>query len=204
MNLLRYPGLDLPIYPEDEVAYTPSDIRKAAQSGVGRIVRRACLRYEGPERDLKTLLALGDRVLTNVCAQMHIDEAGHEWGLAPLSDANRARLRAHVDPETYDSGITSYKGSLDDSLIPRGYGLVASVDVVAGAEPLDHFQRERAVVGWNPSGIWVESGGYRVTNEDLRRAEQFVSDPTRLEQGGSGIVLIDPEPRLRLTPVPTE
>jgi len=204
MNLLRYPRLDLPVYPEDEVAYTTSDIRKAARLGVGRVVRRACLRYEGPERDLKTILDLGDRVLINVCEQMYIDKADYTWGLAPLSKDNLARLRAHVDPETYDSSLSSYRGTADSSLIPKGYGLVASVEVVPDAEPLDYFQQERAVVNWNPSGIFVEEGGYRVTNEDLRRAEQFVSDPTKLEQGGSGIVLIDPEPRLRLTPVPAE
>jgi hypothetical protein len=198
MNLLRYPELDLPIYPEDEVAYTTHEISEAARSGGDTILRRACLRYEGPERNLKTLLDLGDRVLTNVCTTMNIDQAGHTWGLAPLSDANRNRLRAHVDPETYDNSITSYKNNLGDPLIPKGYGLVALASVIQRAQPLDYFQRERAVEGWNPSGIFVEENGYRVYNEDLRRAEQFVSDPQRVQQGESGIVLIDPEPRLRL------
>lgn len=67
--------------------------------------------------------------------------------------------------------------------------------------PLNDYQRERAVVGWNPSSIGINDGGCRVTNEDLGRAEQFVSDPTKTELGVCDIVLVDPEPRLRLMPL---
>lgn len=199
MNLLRYSKLDMPVYPEDEVAYTTGDILDAVRSSAGStILRRACLRYEGPETDLKTVLDLGDRVLDTVCEMMLIDKVGYSWGLAPLSEANRARLRNRSDPNTYDSSITSYKGTQESSLIPTGYGLVAVVGVVANAEPLDYYQRERAVVNWNPSGIGVNVDEYWVTNEDLRRDEQFISDPARREQGTAGIVLVDPEPRLRI------
>lgn len=190
MNLLQYAEVDLPTFAEEEVAWTTNDIRQAALSKLDGFVRRACLRYEGPERNLSTVLRLGDQVLTHVCEVMRVSQVKHTWGLAPLSEANRVLLRSHSDPTTYDNGITSYHGDLDNSLIPKGYGLVAAVETVAGARPLDYFQRDE--IG-RPNYIGVEVNGYRVTNEDLR-AEQFVSDPT------GRIVLVDPEPRLHLTP----
>ena len=199
MNLLRNPRFDLPVYSEDEVAWMPGDIRDAAQSGEESFVRRACLRYEGPDTNLQTVLALGDRVLSTVCETMFIDQVSHSWGLAPLSEINRHRLRVNVDPNTYDSSLTSYDESRS-SLIPAGYGLVAFVNVVTDARALNYDQQER-VIDWNPSGIGVRIDGYRVSNEDLGREAQFISDPAKLELGGSGIVLVDVEPRLRLTPV---
>lgn len=202
MNLLRFSRLDLPVYAEDEVAWTTSDIQNAARLGLDSFVRRACLRYEGPGRDLKSILALGDCVLTNVCERMHIDKISYSYGLAPLSEGNRARLRARADPTTYDSSLSSYKDE-NISLIPAGYGLVAAVDVVANAEPLSHAQRERAVVHWNPCTIGIKVDGYWVTNDDLCRADQFVSDPIRVARGHSGIVLVDPEHRLSLTREPS-
>lgn len=196
MHLLKYAKLDLPEYPEDCVAWTPAEIHRAVRSGKDAMIRRTCLRYEGSERDLCKVLALADAVLVRVCEVMGIRKVRHTWGLAPLSTSTRKRLHECGGTAMYDCGITSHNAS-GTSLVPSGYGLVAAVDVVADARRLSYDQHEW-LRGQGPTGIGVEAGGYWVTNDDLGRPGQYVSN--RAEQAGAegDIVLVDAEPRLHL------
>jgi hypothetical protein len=198
MNLLRYSKLDLPVYPEDEVAWTSDDIREAARSEMNSFVRRTCLRYEGPERGLNFVLALGDSVLSTICKTTQVDVVGCRWGLALMSEATRSRLCVNDPLKTYDSSFTSYLPNSNATHIPKGYGLVASVDNIKGAQPLGYAQYERTFGYRSPSSIGIEVDGYQFFNDDLRHTSQFVLDSAKVALGASGIVIVDTEPRLHV------
>ena len=114
-----HPELNLRTYLEEDVAWTTSEIETVSKSGQPEFVRRACLSYNGPEKDLNSVLALADLVLGNVCEKMGAGKIGYTWGLAPISQSNRERL-----------GVIYHN---DHELLPAGYGLVACVENVEDA-----------------------------------------------------------------------
>jgi hypothetical protein len=185
MNLASHSKLDLPIFSETEVAWTSSDIRATAASGQPEFVRRTCLEHEGPAEDLTTVLAIADLVLDRVCDYIHAGKVGYTWGLAPVSKQNLARLG-----EDYHN---------DHDLLPAGYGLVACVENIAGAQAIPSLSPwDRQLRSSNPSGIRIRiNDKLSVSSRDLG-PEQFVLRPCQEEPDLDSAVLVDIEPRLRV------
>jgi len=185
MNLARFSKLDLPIYLEDHVAWTTSEIKAAAQSGRPDFVRRACLEFGGHTEDLNTALRLADLVLDTVCDYMHVEQIGHSWGLAPLSPATRALIGANYHRA--------------HPLLPEGYALVARVENVLGAQAVTPYSYwDERIKNWNPAGVSVTwDNGVRYSNYDLR-TEQFVirRDADAEDWDVGSAVIVDIEPRL--------
>lgn len=180
--LVVHSGLELPTYTEDEVAWTKGEIIDAAQSDQPDFVRRTCLEYDGPVKDLSTVLTMADMVLAQICTYMGVEKAQYSWGLAPVSEATRDRLGEN-NPSTHP-------------LLPAGYGLVARVENVIGARALTPYWEDR-IAEWSPSGIGlICDDGQFVTNKDLR-SDQFVmhSEGQGNEMVGSAVI-VDIEPRL--------
>jgi hypothetical protein len=188
LHLLKHSGLELPVYAEDEVAWTSDEIKLAAQSGESHFIRRAALRYDDYDRDddnLKSVLHLADFVLANICEVLVVNKVEHEWGISKVSHTNPTWRRL-----LYGS---------DHELLPKNYGLVARVSTILNATTPNFEQREplnKAItrnylnIKKNPAGVYAcDLGGH-----------QFVVDPAKLENDRetafSNLVLVDVEPRM--------
>lgn len=185
MNLLRHSKLVLPEYPTNDIAWTTSDIREAAKSGVPEFKRRTCLEYKGAEKDLTAVLAMADQVLTVVSGHIGTDVVEHSWGLAQIDESTRRYLG--------ENHHNSHE------LLPPGYALVATVQNVIGARALNPYWNDR-IESWNPSQMRIPlDNGSTVRNYDLR-PEQFALHPVQdeLDIYYGKAVLVDIEPRLEM------
>jgi len=188
MYLLKHSGHELPVYSEDDVAWTVDDIRTAAQSGEDYFVRRTSLEYDGYEDNLKSVLDLADLVLSNACELLEVKKVDHKWGFAPISETTRNRLEHH---DAFSSR---------HMLLPSGLALVACVSVVTDATPLSMMQRvelDDRLDDYHGLTHRIHPSKYikGIFAKDVR-PRQFVIDPAKTEEYCRGITLVDIEPRL--------
>ncbi len=120
MNILKYHGLDLPIYPTEEVLHTKEQYRSADLHGQSTFVRT--VRTSGPTETLASRLSRADWYFDQIARYCGTKIVPHTWGLC--KDV----------PE-----ITFERRLLVDDIVPRGYLPVAEVTAIepCGDIPLD-------------------------------------------------------------------
>lgn len=127
--IAKYPGLDLPVYDADAEVLSSKDemMIAAAKAGKRHFVRTVSITGEGYD-SLKQVLDTSDRELERIAELTHAEVIDHEWGLyrpgfKPLADQVPV-----VRPR---------------NLLPAGMLLVAEVEVIQNARPLNYIQSRR-------------------------------------------------------------
>lgn len=123
MNLVRYHGLELPVFAEEPVAWSQTDIEVAAANS-DQFVRRISV-YDRRSKPLKQLLALTDALIEEVCELTDATPVPYAWGLHPL------------DPGAVAPPCRATENCYHEGDIPTGYHLVAEVESVKPIEPED-------------------------------------------------------------------
>lgn len=126
MNLVRHHGLDLPIYPAEEVLYNKEQYREADLHGKPTFVRT--VRTSGPPETLAERLSRADWCFQQLAKLCKIQIVPHIWGLCK------------------DIPEILYERRLIDGIIPKGYLPVAEVAVIEPvgdipADSISSFQK---------------------------------------------------------------
>ncbi len=116
MNYLRYHGIDLPIYPEEEVLQSKSEYRRVCEGDATNFTRIA--RTSGPTESLMSRLNRGEWYFDKIGELCKIKIVPHTYGLCRDTD------RFTIDRR------------FGEEILPKGYLLVANVAIIKSAGEL--------------------------------------------------------------------
>ncbi len=186
MNLLRTPGLDLTVFPEDTpVLHTKEQMIEAASQGAASFVRSIAVDIPR-DLSLRGALDLVDEQVSVINELTRTTTIDYEWGLVRATPENTHGRRY---------------GRSGEHLVPKGHILAASVEVVQGT----------TMSAWD---AWAGTNDPLTTKliDDLREYEQtyrgryYLGDisvgqfirPSTLDSTGKDPrpVLVDIEPRI--------
>lgn len=173
IGTIAFDGIELPELLPSSVLQRRSDIYKACQQEAATITRYVRLGGHLIDFSLPEVLDITETVFKSVADQVEAKIPAHSWGLA----------RAPQDP----SASRSY--AYRHPILPEGYALVATVDVVEEWRPLAYLDRvmlEQRL--GHLEGTPIQSG---IASWQDASPEQFVKN-------SAGIHLVDLEPLIHI------
>lgn len=170
ITTVRHGGIELPLYDDTDVAWTRTQLERAAKAGRANVVRH--IRLNGNTHfKLADLLDATEMVFDEVAAATHSRVVEHTWGLAVAPDYVQRDFGSHY--MTYHSPH-----------LPGMTSLVAKVAIVPHARPVfDKFNdlqrglRDYASGAITSPYVWYDD-----------KPQNFVQD----EQGATYLVDIEP------------